>query len=238
MEPKPLPKVEFFVQFLILLSIVAFSLETVPSLSKQYHNWFLAIEMFTIGVFTIEYLVRLHLSKKRLSYIFSFFGIIDLVSVLPFYIGLGIDLRSLRALRFFRLFRLFKLTRYSRTIRRFQKAFLISKEEILLFFFAACIMLYLAGVGIYFFEHKEQPDKFGSVFDGLWWAVATLTTVGYGDCYPVTVGGKIFTFVILLIGLGIISVPTGMVASALSKARAIEEEENGSSLFSVEGRDS
>ena len=85
-------------------------------------------------------------------------------------------------------------------------------------------MLYLAGVGIYFFEHKAQPEVFASVFDGLWWAVATLTTVGYGDCYPITAGGKLFTFFILIIGLGIIAVPTGMVASALAKAREMEED--------------
>ena len=218
-------KLELFIQALILFSLLTFSLETLPNLSEKEKHWLYISEIVTIGIFTIEYLTRLILSKRKLSYIFSFFGIIDLIAFLPFYIGLGIDLRSLRAVRFVRLLRLFKMARYSKALQRFHRAFVISKEEIILFFFSACIMLYLAGVGIYYCEHEAQPKVFASVFDGLWWAVATLTTVGYGDCYPVTAGGKIFTFFILLIGLGIISVPTGMVASALSKARAMEEDE-------------
>ena len=218
-------KLELFIQALILFSLLTFSLETLPNLSEKERHWLYISEIVTIGIFTIEYLTRLILSKRKLSYIFSFFGIIDLIAFLPFYIGLGIDLRSLRAVRFVRLLRLFKMARYSKALQRFHRAFVISKEEIILFFFSACIMLYLAGVGIYYCEHEAQPKVFASVFDGLWWAVATLTTVGYGDCYPVTAGGKIFTFFILLIGLGIISVPTGMVASALSKARAMEDDE-------------
>ena len=218
-------KLELFIQALILFSLLTFSLETLPNLSEKERHWLYISEIVTIGIFTIEYLTRLILSKRKLSYIFSFFGIIDLIAFLPFYIGLGIDLRSLRAVRFVRLLRLFKMARYSKALQRFHRAFIISKEEIILFFFSACIMLYLAGVGIYYCEHEAQPKVFASVFDGLWWAVATLTTVGYGDCYPVTAGGKIFTFFILLIGLGIISVPTGMVASALSKARAMEDDE-------------
>ena len=221
-------KLELFIQALILFSLLTFSLETLPNLSEKEKHWLYISEIVTIAIFTIEYLTRLILSKRKLSYIFSFFGIIDLIAFLPFYIGLGIDLRSLRAVRFVRLLRLFKMARYSKALQRFHRAFIISKEEIILFFFSACIMLYLAGVGIYYCEHEAQPKVFASVFDGLWWAVATLTTVGYGDCYPVTAGGKIFTFFILLIGLGIISVPTGMVASALSKARAMEEDEEES----------
>ena len=221
-------KLELFIQALILFSLLTFSLETLPNLSEKEKHWLYISEIVTIAIFTIEYLTRLILSKRKLSYIFSFFGIIDLIAFLPFYIGLGIDLRSLRAVRFVRLLRLFKMARYRKALQRFHRAFIISKEEIILFFFSACIMLYLAGVGIYYCEHEAQPKVFASVFDGLWWAVATLTTVGYGDCYPVTAGGKIFTFFILLIGLGIISVPTGMVASALSKARAMEEDEEES----------
>jgi voltage-gated potassium channel len=120
------------------------------------------------------------------------------------------------------LIRILKLARYSDAILRFHRAFLIAKEEILLFFFVTVIVLYLAGVGIYYFENEAQPEAFSSVFHSLWWAVATLTTVGYGDIYPVTAGGKFFTFIVLLIGLGIVSVPAGLVASALSKAREIE----------------
>jgi len=92
-----------------------------------------------------------------------------------------------------------------------------------LFGLLAGIVLYLSAAGIYFFEYPAQPDQFSSVFHSLWWALTTLTTVGYGDMYPVTIGGKIFTFFVLVVGLGIVAVPTGLVASALSKARSEEE---------------
>ena len=122
-----------------------------------------------------------------------------------------------------RLFRIFKLARYSIAVRRFHRAILIAKEEIVLFFFVTVILLYLSAVGIYYFENQAQPEEFKSVFHSLWWSVVTLTTLGYGDVYPITTGGRIFTFVVLLIGLGIVSVPAGIVSAALSKARELEE---------------
>ncbi len=146
-----------------------------------------------------------------------------MLAILPFYVASGIDLRSIRAFRFLRLFRAFKIVRYSKAIQRFHRAFIIAREELVLFIIVTLMLLYFAAVGIYYFENEAQPDKFASVFHSLWWSVATLTTVGYGDIYPVTVGGKIFTFVVLLIGLGIVSISAGLVASALSKARAMEE---------------
>jgi len=106
-----------------------------------------------------------------------------------------------------------------------QTAFTLVKEEIILFFVVTAILLYLTAAGIYYFEHQLQPDAFSSIFSGLWWAVATLTTVGYGDVYPVTTGGKIFTFFVLIIGLGIVAVPSGLMASALSEARKQETKE-------------
>jgi voltage-gated potassium channel len=149
----------------------------------------------------------------------SFFGIIDLLAILPFYLSTGLDLRSLRALR---LLRIFKFFRYSKTLKRVSTALAIAKQELILFFSLTCILLYLSAVGIYHFENPVQPEVFTSIFDSLWWSVATLTTVGYGDLYPITVGGKVFTFLILMIGLGIVSIPAGIIASAVSKAR--EEE--------------
>lgn len=110
-------------------------------------------------------------------------------------------------------------------MQRIHHAFIISKEELILFGFTAAIMLYLSSVGIYFFEREAQPEAFGSIFHSMWWAIATLTTVGYGDVYPITVGGRIFTFIVLIIGLGIVAVPTGLFASALSRARDIQKNE-------------
>jgi voltage-gated potassium channel len=109
-------------------------------------------------------------------------------------------------------------------MRRFLRAFVIAREEVILFGIVALMLLYLSAVGIYYFENEAQPENFASVFHSLWWSVATLTTVGYGDIYPVTVGGRIFTFVVLMIGLGVVAVPAGVFASALSRVDQKEEE--------------
>ena len=100
---------------------------------------------------------------------------------------------------------------------RFNKAAVEAKEEIILFLIITAILIYLSAAGIYFFENEAQPEKFSSIFQSLWWSIITLTTVGYGDVYPITAGGQIFTFFILIIGLGVITVPAGLVASALLK---------------------
>ena len=109
-------------------------------------------------------------------------------------------------------------------MKRFHIAARIIKEELVLFLIITVIFIFLASAGIYYFENEAQPDLFSSVIHSGWWAVVTLTTVGYGDVYPITVGGKIFTFFILLIGVGIVTIPAGLIASALSKAREIEKE--------------
>ena len=216
---------DYVIQVLIILSLIAFALETLPSLSTGCRRVLRIFEIVTVVIFSIEYLLRLVLGRPKLSYAFSFFGIVDLVAILPFYISSGIDLRSVRAFRLLRLFRLLKLARYSAAMQRFHRAFLIAKEEILLFGAMALIIFYLSSVGIFYFERDAQPEAFGSVFHAMWWSVATLTTVGYGDVYPITIGGRIFTFFVLIVGLGIVAVPTGLFASALSKAREVEEEE-------------
>ena len=211
------------IQALIFCSIIAFAVETLPNLSKSTRKFLYFFEIFSVLIFTGEYLLRIYAAKKPMRFIFSFFGCIDLIAILPFYLSFGLDLRSIRVFRAFRLFRSLKLVRYNMALRRFYLAITIAKEEIVLFLIATLMLLYLASVGIYFFENEAQPEKFASIFDSLWWAVATMTTVGYGDIYPITVGGKIFTFFILLVGLGIVTVPAGLVASALSKARGMQE---------------
>ena len=207
------------IQILIILSLISFSIETLPNLSGTTRIILRKFEVFSIIVFTIEYLLRIWVSNKRVSFIFSFFGIIDLLAILPFYLSFGIDLRSIRIFRLFRLFRIFKMLRFNQAILHFSKAMKSIKEELILFFIFSTFLLFLSSVGIYYFENPAQPDVFKSVFHSLWWAIATLTTVGYGDIYPITAGGKIFTSVMLLIGLGIVAVPTGLIASALTKTK-------------------
>lgn len=211
------------IQFLIFVSLVSFSVETLPDLSLKTRKILHITEVATVTIFTIEYLLRIIVADSKQRFVFSFFGIIDLLAILPFYISTGIDLRSLRVLRFLRLLRAFKLLRYSKAIKRFHDAFLIAKEEMVLFLFVTVLLLYLSAVGIYYFENSAQPESFKSVFHSMWWAVATLTTVGYGDIYPITTGGKLFTFFVLMLGLGIVAVPAGLISSALSKARQTED---------------
>jgi len=209
----------FSIQFLIVVSLITFSIDTLPNLSLNSKNILYIIEVLTVGIFTLEYIIRLIISEKKLKFIFSFYGIVDLMAILPFYVISGLDLRAVRIFRFLRLIRILKLFKYSEAINRFHRALVIVKEELILFGFVTVILLYLSAVGIYYFENAAQPEQFKSVFHSLWWSVTTLITVGYGDMYPITEGGKIFTFFILIIGLGIVAIPTGLLASALSQAR-------------------
>ncbi|MCW5520421.1 ion transporter [Aureitalea sp. L0-47] len=207
---------DIFIQVLIILSLIAYSIETLPDLDTQTRQYLWYFEVVCVVIFTIEYILRLIFAKKPLGYVFSFYGIIDLLAILPFYLSFGVDLRSVRIFRIFRVFRILKLARYNTAMMHFRNAALAAREEIILFIIITLILLFLSAFGIYYFEHDAQPEKFASVFHSLWWSIATLTTVGYGDIYPVTMGGKIFTFCILIIGLGIVTVPAGIVASALS----------------------
>ena len=220
---------DFILQALIVVNLVTLALETLPDLSEDQIYWLSLVEVFSIAIFSVEYIARCVLSRPMMHYALSFYGIVDLLSILPFYLSAGLDLRSARVLRLMRLFRLFKLTRYSKAARRYHHAFVIAREELVLFGCAALIILYLAAVGIHYFESEAQPDKFASIPDSLWWAIVTLTTVGYGDVYPITIGGRLFTSVVLIMGLGFVAVPTGLLAGALAKAREqekkLEEEE-------------
>ena len=208
---------------LIVLSIVSLTIETLPGIAPNLRAALQLSEIVITVLFTAEYLLRVYTARSKSGYIFSFYGIIDLLAIVPFYLALGFDLRGLRAFRIFRVFRILKLTRYNRAMQRFHRALVLAKEELVLFFITTVILLYLAAFGIYHFEHQAQPEHFKSILHSIWWATTTLTTVGYGDIYPITAGGRTFTFLVLMIGLGVIAVPPGLVASALSKAR---EQEN------------
>jgi voltage-gated potassium channel len=214
---------DLFIQSLIIFSLISFSIETLPDLSEGTKRILRISETIIVAIFTIEYLLRLVVADRKLRFIFSFYGLIDLFAILPFYVARGIDFRSIRIFRLFRLIRAFKIFRFSKAIQRFRSAFLAVKEELILFLVATAFLLFVAAVGIYYFENSVQPEAFKSVFHCLWWAIVTFTTVGYGDVYPITVGGKIFTFIMLIIGLGVVAVPTALIASALTKVVGDEE---------------
>lgn len=214
------------VLLLIIASVVPMSLSTVTSFSPGWLTVFAAAEYVIIVLFTIEYVLRIATAERKWAYILSFYGIIDLVALLSFYVTLVwggmLDLRAFRALRLLRVFSTFEFARYGAATVRIGRALRYARDEAAVFLFATLVLLYIAAMGIYHFESEAQPEKFDSVFHSLWWAVVTLTTVGYGDTYPITLGGRIWTFVILLLGMGIVAVPAGLIATGLSQA--IEEE--------------
>lgn len=214
---------DMIIQGLILFSVISFCAETLPDLSDIQTRMLWQIEVVTVVLFTIEYLLRILVSDKPLKYIFSFFGLIDLLAILPFYLTLHIDLRSVRIFRMIRLLRMIKIARYKKSMNRFRKAFFSIKEELLIFVTIATFLLFVSSVGIYYFEHQAQPNVFKSIFHSMWFSVITLSTVGYGDMYPVTAGGKFFTSIMVLLGVGIIAVPTALISAALTR---VKEEEH------------
>ncbi len=212
----------WLLQALILISVLSIGIDTVPGLPEWAHTALRVEEPVIVAVFTVEYLLRIAIAPHPLAYMRSFWGIVDLLAILPFYLAPGLDLRSARALRLLRLLRLLKLARYSHAADRISSALKLVGEELVVFGFVAVIVLYVCAVGIYYFEHDAQPKAFASVFHAMWWAAVTLTTVGYGDIYPVTAGGRIFTVFVLILALGVVALPTGLIASALNRVR--EEE--------------
>ena len=216
---------ELGMQAFILLSVVSFSLETLPNFSIRWQRLLYGVEVLVVAIFTVEYALRFLVARNKLQFVFSFFGLIDLLAIAPFYLSLACDLRFLRIIRWFRVFRALKLLRYNDSLQHFFDAVSIVKEQLMLYFMATGLLVYFAAVGIYAFEHNAQPEQFESIFHSLWWAIVTLTSVGYGDVYPITVGGRIFTGCLLPIGLGVITIPAGLLAYGLNAVKKSKQQE-------------
>lgn len=200
------------------------------------------IETGSVIIFTIEYFLRIWTADllypeknffvAKIRYIVSFLAIIDLLAILPFYLPLlfPIDLRVLRMLRIIRLFRVFKINRYTNALTSIVNVFKIKKHELLSSVFVVLLLMTVASVLMYSIENNAQPEVFKNAFDALWWALATLTTVGYGDIYPITVLGKILSSIIAILGIGLVAVPTGIISAgfieAMSKEEKKESDEN------------
>jgi voltage-gated potassium channel len=212
---------------LILLSALVIALETVPELPPLAQQVLSAAELLVVALFTVEYLARLWAAERPLAYATSFWGVVDLVAILPALLLLAPDWAALRVLRLLRLLRLLKLFRAERAMARLTRALAAVRADLGIFAFIALCVMYLSAVGIYHFEAEAQPEAFGSIPESLWWAIATLTTVGYGDVYPVTTGGQIFTACVLVLGLGVVAVPAGLVTAALLAEFRNENEEQG-----------
>lgn len=205
-------------QGLIVASGLAISLETVPGLPGWAVRGLAVFEVVVLSIFALEYLTRLVCARRPLAYAFSFWGIVDLLACLPLLAVIHADWAVLRTLRLLRLVRLLKLLHANRALLRLQAALSQTRGELMVFGFLGAIVLYIAGVGIYIFENEAQPEVFTSIPKSLWWAIVSFTTVGYGDMYPITTGGRVFTAAVLFVGLGVIAVPAAVITSALINA--------------------
>lgn len=208
---------DYFIQILIVLSLLLLVIETEPWLKPEHLVWLHLIDKAIVIVFTIEYIIRFWLNGKKFA--LSFHGIIDLLAILPYYASLGAGFQSVRVFRLFRLLRLLKLARYTKALDRILEALKSIKAELFVFGVINICFIYLAAVLVYHAEHLAQPDSFGTISKALWWAIVTFTTIGYGDAYPVTQVGQIITSVLAMLGLGVVAIPTGLISSALTKAK-------------------
>lgn len=204
---------------LILVSVSLMAIETLPDFPERWSGPLNIFNWFVIVIFTVEYLLRFWSSEKKLKYVFSFWGIIDIAAILPFWASLLFGFPSAETLLSLRILRVAKLLRFVANMEVLQRAFELMWKDLLVVLFLAVVMMFCTAFGIYVFEHDAQPEAFPSIPHSFWFAVTTLTTVGYGDIYPITAGGKVFTFCILMIGLGIVALPAGLVSAAMTQAR-------------------
>lgn len=224
---------------LIAASVFAIILESVPAIEKRFRAELYWFEVFTVAVFSVEYLLRvwsavekdvrqpMHPVVARVRYVFSFHAIVDLLAILPFYLltfGVfgTVDMRFLRA---FRLLRVLKLTRYSAALNMLIVTMTENGRALLASFLILVTVMLLAASGMYYFERVAQPVAFGSIPLSMWWAFSTLTTVGYGDVTPITNGGKVFGALITVVGIGMVALPTSILASGYSQQLKIRERE-------------
>ena len=219
---KNFSRFDAFIYILIIANILAMILESHSFMKDRFGQIFSLFELISILIFTAEYFYRIYMSYKEkklkgvFSYVFSFFGIIDFISILPFYIKqfVLIDGRFFRILRLFRLSRIFKLGRDSKSLKLFIKALSAVKNELKFTFFLSLLCILFSASAIYFLENEAQPEVFSSITASLWWATVSLATVGYGDVVPLTVWGKVFAGFISLVGIGVVAIPTGIISAS------------------------
>jgi voltage-gated potassium channel len=207
---------------LILINVIAASVQTVEGLQAEYQHFFLRLELVSVLVFTVEFALRIWSAPcaknytTRIGYLTSFDAIIDILAIAPFYVSLfiGVDLRALISLR---LLRLLKLVRYFEALSILGAVLKAELRAFTAAMFVLMILVFIAATGIYFFEREAQPGNFGSIPQSMWWAIVTLTTLGYGDVVPVTIAGRVFAASITILSIGTVALPAGMLASRFSE---------------------
>lgn len=218
--------VDACIMALIVANVIAVILESVEGLFAPYATLFWAFDLFSVAVFTVEYLLRLwtctvnphyaHPVLGRLRYAATPLAIIDLLAILPFFLPMFIplDMRSMRALRLLRVFRVLKISRYSYAVKMLGRVLKAQMHVIGVLVFILVLLIVITSSLMFFAEHEVQPDDFANIPIAMWWAVATLSTVGYGDVFPVTPLGKALGGIIALLGIGIFALPAGVLSSA------------------------
>lgn len=238
---------DYFLMALIALNVTAAIIETLTYF-KQFKTYFRYFEIFSVIIFTVEYFLRIwaraeepkpefikkdvSTTRKRIRYIFSPMAIIDLLAILPFYLSFifPIDLRFLRVLR---ILRIFKLTRYSQSMSLLLYVLRRESRSLASSFFVLLVITVIAASSIYLLENKVQPDVFSSIPATMWWAIVTLTTVGYGDAFPITPEGKMFASLIMIAGIGLVALPTAILASSFSSTLARSRDKLTAELYKM-----
>jgi len=217
---------DWFITTLILASVVSVFVVTFD-IPDWLNSFLFKFEVVAVAIFTVEYLLRIWTADllykdktpfmARLQYVVSAMAIVDLVAILPFYLPMFLptSVLGMRALRLVRLFRILKLNRYSAAMASIGRVIKEKRRELSGSFFFVALLMVISSLLMYAIEHDAQPQVFKNAFSGLWWAVATLTTVGYGDIYPVTVLGRIIGAFIAILGIAAVAIPTGIISSGL-----------------------
>ena len=230
---------DIVILILILCSVGAVMLESVEYYHEKYHHVLLPFEWGITVIFTLEYILRIISVKKPLKYIFSFYGLIDLVSILPSYLGIFLfsetiaSIQTVRTIRLLRVFRILKLIRYVKEANTLKQALIASRQRIVVFLLAILAIATIMGTIIYLIE--DPKDGFTSIPRSIYWAIVTLTTVGYGDISPQTGLGQFFASIIMILGYAIIAVPTGIISVEMAFANKMNTQSCPS--CSLEGHD-
>lgn len=233
---------DYFIMLLIILSVFVIILESIPEINTKYNAVLSIFNVFSIIVFTIEYLLRLYVSdltypsdkriKSALKFIFSVHGLIDLLAIIPFYLPrlIKIDLRFLRILRLIRFLRILKINRYNNSLKVIIEVIKEKKSELAITGFVTFLILLFASFVMFYVEGEDQPEQFPNILASFWWAIATLTTVGYGDIYPITALGKVISGLIAVMGIGLVALPTGIISAGfigkIEKQKQIKLEQS------------
>jgi len=219
---------QIFILILISTNVLMVLIETEESLNQKYKEFFYTFEVFSVIIFTIEYSGRVlvctqdpkYQGKKfaRLRFAMSPMMLIDLAAILPFFLPFVItDIRFIRIIRLLRLFRIFKFARYSESMQTLAQVMKAKMGDLAVAFFILFIVLIFASSLMYHVEHEAQPEVFSSIPSSMWWGIVTLTTIGYGDTYPVTTAGKVVAAGVAVLGIAVYAIPTGIMASAFTE---------------------